>query len=90
MIQRRFLEAMLGAFDPAFGASVENNPISVVYGGRMVDPSAIHLWTWDARPFPVFPAALDAWSDGPNWETGHWLTGRDGRSARGRRALCRP
>ena len=20
-------------------------------------PSAIHLWTWDARPFPVFPAA---------------------------------
>ncbi len=77
MIQRRFLEAMLGAFDPAF-AGVENNPISVVYGGRMVDPSAIHLWTWDARPFPVFPAALDAWSDGPNWETGHWLTGRFG------------
>ena len=38
----------------------------------------MHLWTWDARPYPVFPAATDVWSDGPNWETGHWLTGRLG------------
>ena len=38
----------------------------------------IHLWTWDARPYPAFPAATDVWSDGPNWETGHWLTGRLG------------
>ncbi len=44
----------------------------------MVAPDSIHLWTWDARPFPVFPAATDVWSDGPNWETGHWLTGRLG------------
>jgi hypothetical protein len=44
----------------------------------MLEPSAIHLWTWDARPYPLFPAATDAWSDGPNWETGHWLTGRLG------------
>jgi Putative phage tail protein len=36
------------------------------------------LWTWDARPYPAFPALLDAWSDGPNWEAGHWLTGRLG------------
>lgn len=78
LIQRRFLETVLGAFDPAFGASAENNPVSAVYAGSMVDPSAIHLWTWDARPFPVFPAALGVWSDGPNWETGHWLTGRFG------------
>lgn len=78
LIQRRYLEAVLAAFDPAFGATAARNPISTVYGGRMVDASAIHLWTWDARPYPQFPAALDVWSDGPNWETGHWLTGRLG------------
>jgi hypothetical protein len=44
----------------------------------MLDASAIHLWTWDARPYPVFPAALDVWSDGVNWQTGHWLNGRFG------------
>ncbi|MGH6770162.1 MAG: baseplate multidomain protein megatron, partial [Xanthobacteraceae bacterium] len=78
VMQRRFLEAVLGRFDPAHGATSTDNPVSPVYGGRMIDPSAIHLWTWDARPYPVFPAALDVWSDGENWETGHWLTGRLG------------
>ena len=78
LIQRRALEAFLGAFDPAYGADDAHNPVSPVYGGRMVDVSAIHLWTWDARPYPVFPAASDIWSDGPNWQTGHWLTGRLG------------
>jgi GTA TIM-barrel-like domain/Putative phage tail protein len=77
LIQRRYLEAVLGAFDPAFGAAALN-PVSSVYGGRMVAPDAIHLWTWDARPYPAFPAATDAWSDAVNWETGHWLTGRLG------------
>jgi hypothetical protein len=77
-MQRRFLEAVLGAFDPAFGASASMNPVSDVYGGRMIDPAAIHLWTWDARPYPTFPAAADVWSDAPNWDTGHWLTGRLG------------
>lgn len=78
LIQRRYLEAVIGALDPAFGASETRNPVSEVYGGRMIDVSGIHLWTWDARPYPVFPAASDAWSDAPNWQTGHWLTGRLG------------
>src|SRR5262249_45650146 len=43
-----------------------------------IAPDGIHVWTWDARPYPIFPAATDVWSDGPNWETGHWLTGRLG------------
>jgi hypothetical protein len=77
-MQRRFHEAVLGAFDPDFGASDTMNPISPVYGERMVEPRAINLWTWDSRPYPVFPVALDVWSDGTNWETGHWLTGRLG------------
>jgi len=77
-IQRRYLECVLTAFDPAFGATSATNPLSPVYGDRMVDRSALYLWTWDARPYPAFPADLDAWSDGANWETGHWLTGRLG------------
>ena len=78
LIQRRYLEAIIARFDPAFGASDADNPISPVYGDRMVDVSAMHLWTWDARPYPVFPAASDVWSDAINWQTGHWLTGRLG------------
>ncbi len=77
LIQRRYLQAVLGAFDPAFGEATLN-PVSSLYGGRMIAPDGIYLWTWDARPYPVFPAATDVWSDGPNWETGHWLTGRLG------------
>jgi hypothetical protein len=78
LIQRRALEAFIGAFDPAYGADDAHNPISPLYGGRMVELSALHLWTWDARPYPVFPAATGIWNDGPNWQTGHWLTGRLG------------
>lgn len=78
LIQRRMLEAALKTLDPQFGASDAANPVSPLYGGRMIDPSAIHLWTWDARPYPVFPIAEDVWSDAANWQTGHWLTGRLG------------
>lgn len=78
LIQRRYLETMIGAFDPDFGGDDVHNPSSPVYGGRMIDISGIHIWTWDARPYPVFPAASDVWSDAPNWQTGHWLTGRLG------------
>jgi hypothetical protein len=74
LIQRRYLEVVL----EAFGADADLNPQSSLYDGRMVDPSGVHLWTWDARPYPVFPQAIDVWSDGANWETGHWLTGRLG------------
>jgi hypothetical protein len=76
LIQRRYLEAVLEAFD----TDGDLNPQSSLYDGRMVDPSAVHVWTWDARPYPVFPQATDVWTDGGNWETGHWLTGRLGSS----------
>ena len=52
------------------------NPVSTVYGGRMVDLDRIHVYAWDARPYPAFPADTDAWGDGANWRLGHWLTGR--------------
>ncbi|MDE2363137.1 MAG: glycoside hydrolase/phage tail family protein [Hyphomicrobiales bacterium] len=77
LMQARFIEAMLTRFDPAQAGFVDAwNPTSTIYGGRMVDPSRIHLWCWDARPFPAFPDLGLLWSDAPNWETGHWLNGR--------------
>jgi hypothetical protein len=74
LIQRRYIEALLGYWD---GAA---NPVSTVYGGPMLDLAHSHVWTWDARPFPEFPAREDVWTDGPNWRRGHWLTGRAGQS----------
>ena len=44
----------------------------------MIDPDMINVWCWDARPFPDFPARDVVWSDGENWQRGHWLTGRMG------------
>ena len=78
-MQRAYLEAMLGAFDPALSGDIDAfNPQSGVYAGRMLDPGTVHVWTWDARPWPVFPHRSDVWSDGVNWERGHWLSGRLG------------
>ena len=59
----------------AYWSSSENNPRSMS-GVRMVDVANAHVWCWDARPFPAFPARTDIWSDGPAWERGHWLNGR--------------
>jgi len=76
-MQARFVEAVLSRFDPAHENFVEAwNPVSAVYGGRMVDPARVHLWCWDARPFPAFPDYGQVWADASNWETGHWLNGR--------------
>jgi hypothetical protein len=72
-IQRAYLEASyLHWGDPA------NNPISSIYGDRMVHVPECAAWTWDARPYPFFPELTDVWTDGPNWRRGHWLTGRLG------------
>lgn len=68
-MQRRALEAVLRHFSE--GA---NNPVSPVYGERMVE--AADVWCWDARPWPAFPARPDVWADAPAWRTGHWLNGR--------------
>ena len=44
---------------------------------------AAYVWCWDARPYPAFPARDDIWSDGENWQFGHWLNGRVGGSELG-------
>lgn len=71
LVQRRHLRAFLEWY--AVGA---NNPTSSVYGLPMVDTARIVIYTWDARPYPAFPAYTSIWSDGDNWRLGHWLTGR--------------
>jgi hypothetical protein len=53
-----------------------NNPVSAVYGRPMVDLSRAHVWAWDARPWPAFPLNAALWSDGGNYDRGHWLNGR--------------
>ena len=74
---QRFLDAHLTHWNPASdGFVAADNPLSPVYGARMVDLERIYAWSWDARPFPAFPQKGDLWSDGANWLTGHWLSGR--------------
>ena len=72
-IQRAYLEATY-----LWWGEAANNPVSSDYGGRMVHVPECAAWTWDARPYPFFPALTDVWTDGANWRLGHWLTGRLG------------
>lgn len=84
-IQRAYLEASF-----AYWGQTQNNPVSNVYGAPMVTVPECAVWTWDARPYPFFPALTDVWSDGDNWRLGHWLTGRLGAVSLGAlvRELC--
>ncbi len=71
LIQMQFLIAHAGYWaDPA------NNPVSDIYDGAMIDTNRCFVWAWDARPFPHFPNTAAIWSDGANYETGHWINGR--------------
>jgi len=72
-IQRRYVEALCRYWN-----APSHNPASGVYAGRMIETGEIAFWSWDARPFPAFPARGDVWTDGGNWRLGHWLTGRLG------------
>jgi GTA TIM-barrel-like domain/Putative phage tail protein len=77
LMQRRHLRALIEAFDPnSDGYLADANPLSAVYGERMLDLDHVHVYTWDARPYPAFPFNTDVWGDGDNWRLGHWLTGR--------------
>jgi hypothetical protein len=82
LIQRRYIEALIQSFDPASeGYVAGQNPISSLTGRRMVDLDRVHVYCWDARPFPAFPYNLAVWGDGDNWRLGHWLNGRFGVGA---------
>ena len=77
LIQARGLEAILTRFDTtAQHFEPAHNPVSPLYGGRMIAPEDVFVWAWDARPFPAFPDFRSVWSDAENWALGHWITGR--------------
>jgi hypothetical protein len=81
-MQSRYLRAFRDAFDwtkPGYVTGL--NPVSSVNGERMVNLDHIHVYCWDARPYPVFPYATGYWSDGLNWQLGHWLNGRIGSAS---------
>lgn len=67
--QARFLEAILDYWQHV-------NPVSSVYNDTMINVARTHVWTWDARPWPAFPGLKNIWSDAPNYEFGHWISGR--------------
>lgn len=76
-MQRQYIKALIRAFDPASPVYAEDaNPISTVYGERMVQLDHAHAYAWDARPYPAFPNQMNVWGDGDNWSLGHWLNGR--------------
>jgi hypothetical protein len=72
-MQNAFLRAV-----QTYWSSSSQNPVSSVYGAKMVEPSRLFYWSWDARPFPAFPSRSDVWSDATNYAKGHWLNGRLG------------
>jgi len=71
-IQLAYVEAM----QSYWAAAGETNPVSSVYAAPMVDAARLFYWSWDARPYPAFPARDDIWSDAANYARGHWLNGR--------------
>ena len=71
LIQMQYLRAVTRHF-----SQPENNPVYEETGLQMVDMDRAHVWAWDARPHPAFPALDDIWSDGENYARGHWITGR--------------
>ncbi|MEM8572420.1 MAG: glycoside hydrolase/phage tail family protein [Pseudomonadota bacterium] len=70
-IQANYLQAVF-----SYWSTPSNNPVSALTSAPMVDLSHAFVWAWDARPWPDFPARDNVWSDGPNYELGHWLNGR--------------
>lgn len=71
LVQMQYLRAMSD-----FWEDRANNPLSPAYGGPMIDMARAHVWAWDTRPFPQFPADGDTWADGANYARGHWISGR--------------
>ena len=76
-MQRRFLRAFIEGLDPGSPNYLAGaNPTSDVYDAPMIDIARVHVYCWDARPYPAFPYNTDVWGDSDNWRLGHWLTGR--------------
>lgn len=67
-----------GARDDVLQAEALIGALGYWQGVSFVEQAAV--WAWDARPYPDFPVRSEVWSDGGNWNYGHWLNGRTGLS----------
>ena len=70
-IQHQYINAVL-----EYWTSEGVNPVSEIYEEPMLRMDRAHVWAWDARPWPDFPNRVGQWSDGVNFGTGHWISGR--------------
>ncbi|RED13091.1 baseplate multidomain protein megatron [Pontivivens insulae] len=71
LIQHQYVKVMTEYWD-----APGRNPVSEIYDGPMLETARSHVWAWDLRPWPDFPNRTSVWSDGPNYNRGHWLNGR--------------
>lgn len=71
-MQQVYYQAMTEYWAPQAGSNPTNDA-----GVHFLDHDMLFAWTWDARPWPAFPKLLDVWSDGENYDSGHWLQGRE-------------
>lgn len=71
-MQQVYYQAMTEYWAPEAGSNPTNDS-----GEYFLDHDMLFAWTWDARPWPAFPRLLDVWSDGENYDSGHWLQGRE-------------
>ena len=70
-IQRQYIRAMV-----EYWSDNTKNPLSTGYSGRMIEVASNNYWSYDARPWPTFPADGSTWADVANWQFGHWISGR--------------
>ena len=71
LMQMQYLRAITTHF-----ADEAHNPTAAVDGGRMVNLDRMHVWGWDARPYPFWPGNQALWSDGERYARGPWFNGR--------------
>ena len=55
--------------------TIDGHNMTSAAGVKMIEPTFMAAWNWDARPFPAFPQ-LGLWGDGPNWPSGTWIGGK--------------
>jgi hypothetical protein len=54
----------------------DGNNATSAGGVKMIEPTFMSVWNWDARPFPAFPRLTSVWGDTANWAAGLWLSGK--------------
>ncbi|MGC2140782.1 MAG: glycoside hydrolase TIM-barrel-like domain-containing protein, partial [Methylovirgula sp.] len=54
----------------------DGNNATSASGVKMIEPTFLSAWNWDARPFPIFPQLSSVWGDTGDWAAGQWLSGK--------------